>query len=319
VDFHENLAEDEVGLAVTPALRVNGKPEPTAGGDRYLVVGNPIAHSRSPEIHAAFARQTGQAVSYQRLLVAVDPPASFAAALDAFFADGGRGLNVTLPFKTQAFDYASRHSERALVAGAVNTLAVQAGGILGDNTDGPGLVSDLQARLGLNLAGRSVLLLGAGGAARGVVMSLLKAAFRSSPSRNRTLWRAERLAAAFNESPVLLGSGLPRVRGVAQGEAGPADLIVNATSSGVLGGSLLLPPGIFNRCMLAYDCVYGASPSAFMAQALRGGAEQVSDGLGMLVEQAAESFFIWRGVRPSTEPVYRMLRASITAADGAAK
>lgn len=290
----------------------------SAGVDRYLVVGNPIAHSRSPEIHAAFARQTGQAVSYGRLLVPVDPPGAFAAAAGGFFADGGRGLNVTLPFKVDAFDYANRHSERALLAGAVNTLAAGDGGILGDNTDGPGLVADLQDRLGVTLAGRSVLLLGAGGAARGVVMPLLQAGVAMLTVANRSRARAEQLALAFNESPVLRGAGLPRVRAVAQEAAASADLIVNATSSSVLGGSLLLPPGLFSGCRLAYDCAYGPTPSDFMTQALRGGAAQVSDGLGMLVEQAAESFLVWRGVRPSTSPVYRMLRDLIAApTDGA--
>jgi shikimate dehydrogenase len=181
-------------------------------------------------------------------------------------------------------------------------------------------VWDLQQRLRLNLAGRSVLLLGAGGAARGVVMSLLHAGVATLTVANRTSARAEQLAAAFNESPMLRGAGLPRVKAIAQDAAGPADLIVNATSSSVLGGPLLLPAGVFTRCRLAYDCAYGASPSEFMAQALRGGAEQVSDGLGMLVEQAAESFFIWRGVRPSTAPVYQMLRSSISApADGTSR
>jgi shikimate dehydrogenase len=289
----------------------------TAARDRYLVVGNPIAHSRSPEIHAAFARQTGQSICYERLLVPVDPPQAFAAAVAAFVDAGGRGLNVTLPFKVSAFDYASRHSERALLAGAVNTLAVQADGIFGDNTDGAGLVSDLQARLGIDLAGASVLLIGAGGAARGVVMSLLHAGVAALTVANRTPSRAEQLAAAFNESPVLRGSGLPRVRGIAQDAAAPADVIVNATSSSVLGSALVLPAGLFTGCRLAYDCAYGAEPTGFMSQALRGGAEQASDGLGMLVEQAAESFFIWRGVRPSTAPVYRILRASLAApADG---
>jgi len=282
-----------------------------AGPHRYLVVGNPIGHSRSPEIHAAFARQTGEAVSYERLLVPLEPPGSFAAAVDRFLAEGGRGLNVTLPFKVQAYEYAARHSERAALAGAVNTLAVRDDGIHGDNTDGPGLVSDLQERLGVRLAGRSMLLLGAGGAARGVVMPLLQAGVAELTLANRTAERAQMLAAMFNGSPVLREWGLPPVRGISQDMAKPADVIVNATSSSVLGGGLALPPGIFAGCRLAYDCAYGSRPTAFMEQALLGGAAQVSDGLGMLVEQAAESFFIWRGVRPVTEPVYRMLRASI--------
>lgn len=287
--------------------------------DRYLVVGNPIGHSRSPEIHAAFARQTGEPISYERLLVPIAPAGEFARAVDAFFESGGRGLNVTLPFKEQAFDYAARHSERARLAGAVNTLALVAGTVVGDNTDGPGLVTDLRDRLGFDPAGRSVLLLGAGGAARGVVMSLLQAGVASLTVANRTPARAQALADRFNASAAVHDAGLPAVRGVALDAAEPADLVVNATSSGVLAGALSLPPGLFRRCALAYDCVYGARPTAFMEQARAGGAVRTSDGLGMLVEQAAESFRIWRGVRPATAPVYRILRDGIGAqAAGAA-
>jgi shikimate dehydrogenase len=283
---------------------------------RYLVVGNPIAHSRSPEIHAAFARQTGEALSYERRLVPIEPAGSFAAAVDAFVAGGGRGLNVTLPFKVQAYEYAVRHSERAALAGAVNTLAVRADGVHGDNTDGPGLTTDLRDRLGIDLAGRSVLLLGAGGAARGVVMPLLQAGVAELTIANRTAPRAQALAAMFNASPLLRDLGLPQVGAVAQDAARPADVIVNATSSSTLGDALDLPSGLFGRCRLAYDCAYGTRPTAFMELAQRGGAAQVSDGLGMLVEQAAESFFIWRGVRPATEPVYRMLRAALVVQPG---
>jgi shikimate dehydrogenase len=287
--------------------------------ERYLVVGNPIAHSRSPEIHAAFARQTGEAIAYERLLVPIEPPASFARAMSAFFAGGGRGANVTLPFKEQAFGFASRHSERAGLAEAVNTLVLLDGGVFGDNTDGPGLVADLQQRLGVALAGKRVLLLGAGGAARGVVMSLLQAGVAELAVANRTPARAEVLAGRFNQSAALRDGRLPPVKALAQEAATPADVIINATSSGVLDAPHLLPAGLFRDCLLAYDCAYGPRPTAFMEQAQRGGAAVVSDGLGMLVEQAAESFLIWRGVRPSTAPVYRDLRAAVSGAAAGAQ
>jgi len=304
--------------SASPAAEAHDATEGTVGTgapgrDRYLVIGNPIAHSRSPEIHAAFARQTGQALSYDRLLVPATPPEAFGRAVDRFFAQGGRGLNVTLPFKEHAFAHARRHSDRARLAGAVNTLALDGDTVVGDNTDGPGLVIDLRDRLGFDLAGKSVLLLGAGGAARGVVMSLLQAGVGALVVANRTPARAERLATQFNASPALRAAALPPVGAVALSAARAADLIVNATSSGVLAGGLALPPELFEGCTLAYDCVYAARPTAFMLQARRGGASRTADGLGMLVEQAAESFLIWRGVRPATAPVYRMLRDAISA------
>ncbi len=241
--------------------------------DRYLVVGNPISHSRSPQIHARFASQTGQAISYERLLVAVEPADAFAEAVAAFIAAGGRGLNVTLPFKERAFALATRHTPRALLAGAVNTLSAAPDGLHGDNTDGPGLVIDLQQRLGVNLAGKTVLLLGAGGAARGVVMSLLQAGIAELIVANRTPARALALAAHFNGAAAVREAGLPPVRGLDQAAACPADVIVNATSSSTLGADLALPSGLFAGCGLAYDCAYGAGPTAFMAKAMDGGGD----------------------------------------------
>jgi shikimate dehydrogenase len=290
------------------AEAAGGRPAP----DRYLVVGNPIGHSRSPQIHARFASQTGQAISYESLLVPVEPADAFARAVAAFIAAGGRGLNVTLPFKERAFALATRHTPRALLAGAVNTLSAGVDGLHGDNTDGAGLVTDLQQRLGVDLAGKTVLLLGAGGAARGVVMSLLQAGIAELIVANRTPARALALAAHFNGAAAVREAGLPPVRGLAQAAARPADVIVNATSSGTLGADLVLPAGLFAGCSLAYDCAYGAYQTPFMMQAERGGAARVADGLGMLVEQAAESFFVWRGVRPQTAEVYRMLRDSVS-------
>lgn len=289
-----------------------GKVNP-AGVDRYLVVGNPIAHSRSPEIHAEFARQTGQALSYERQLIAVEPAAAFGEALAAFAAAGVLGLNVTLPFKERAFACAGQLSERARLAGAVNTISLRDDGIHGDNTDGAGLVTDMRERLGADLAGSTVLLLGAGGAARGVVMALLQAGVAGLTVANRTPARAQALAAQFNGGAVASACRLPGIRALALAHAQGADLVINATSSGVLGGGLSLPTGLFRHCALAYDCVYGAGPTGFMQQAEEGGAARTSDGLGMLIEQAAESFRVWRGVRPHTAPVYRKLRAAISA------
>ena len=290
-----------------------------SAADRYLVVGNPIAHSRSPEIHAAFARQTAQAISYDRLLVPTEPADAFDRAVGEFAAAGGLGVNVTLPFKERAFAYAARHSERALLAGAVNTLAFREGGVYGDNTDGAGLVADLQGRLGISLAGKSVLLLGAGGAARGVLISLMQAGVAELTVANRTLARAQALVAQFNESAPVREARLRPSAAVALHAAQGADLVINATSSGVLNAGLRLPPNLFRTCALAYDCVYGPQPTAFMEQALEGGARQVSDGLGMLVEQAAESFLIWRGVRPLTAPVYRILQGRVLRGAAAAR
>ena len=279
---------------------------------RYRVVGNPIAHSRSPEIHAAFARQTGERIVYDRELIPIDPPAAFDDAVRAFAAAGGRGLNVTLPFKERAFSLADRCSDRAQVAGAVNTLCLLPDGIAGDNTDGPGLVADLTGRLGFSLAGRSVTILGAGGAARGIVYSLLSAGAAALTVANRTVARADALATELNRHPAMAGR-LPRIAAAALLEAPPADLVINATSAGVLEGHLALAPALFRHCALAYDCLYSARPTTFMTEALAGRAAIVSDGLGMLVEQAAESFLLWRGVRPLTAPVYRLLRDAVSA------
>lgn len=270
---------------------------------RYAVIGNPIAHSRSPEIHAAFAAQTGQAIEYGRLLAPVD---GFAAAVDAFRAEGGLGLNVTLPFKPEAFAYARRRTPRAEIAGAVNTLAFDGDDVLGDNTDGPGLVADVQGRVGLALEGARVLLLGAGGATRGVVRPLLDAGVARLAIANRTASRAialrDELAARLHPADAarLSAGGLADVDG-------GFDAIVNATAAGLAGESPALPPGAWRGAALALDMVYGAKPTVFMQAARAAGVPRVEDGLGMLVGQAAESFALWRGVQPDTGPVHRAL------------
>lgn len=270
--------------------------------DRYAVIGNPVAHSRSPGIHAQFAAQTGEDVVYERLLAPLD---GFGAAVDAFRAAGGRGLNVTVPFKLEAFAYARRRSARAADAGAVNTLAFDAQGVYGDNTDGVGMVRDIAARLAFHLQGAHVLLLGAGGAARGVLRPLLDAGVASLIVANRTAPKATELASLAND---------PRARGCGfDALAEGFDLIVNATSAGLSGEAPEIPSAAYAGVQLAYDMVYGARPTSFMCKATEAGCRRVVDGLGMLVEQAAESFFVWRGVRPATEPVYRRLREDIAA------
>ena len=264
--------------------------------DRYAVIGNPVAHSKSPAIHAAFAGQSGQDMEYGRLEAPVD---GFEAAVEAFRRAGGRGLNVTLPFKEQAFRMASSVSARARAAEAVNTLKFTAAGIEGDNTDGVGLVRDLRENLGVALEGRRLLIAGAGGAAQGVLLPLREAGVASIVVANRTAARAEALAARF-----------PGVRGCGYADlAGERfDLVVNATSAGLSGEAPPLPAGLLAAGGVAYDMVYGRD-TPFLAWARAAGGRAV-DGLGMLVEQAAESFFVWRGVRPDTAPVLKALRAA---------
>jgi len=265
--------------------------------DAYAVFGNPIAHSKSPLIHAEFARQTGQDIRYSALLAPLD---GFRAAVLAFRDDGGRGANVTVPFKEEAWALATRRSERAELAGAVNTLKFDGGEILGDNTDGAGLVRDLMGNLAVQLAGRRILLMGAGGAARGVVLPLLEQAPAALYIANRTADKAVALAAQFSGRGEVAGGGYA-------GLPGSFDVVVNATAASLSGDLPPLPAVVFARNALAYDMMYGRD-TPFLAFARAAGA-RAADGLGMLVEQAAESFLLWRGVRPQTGPVIAMLRA----------
>ncbi|OHC68104.1 MAG: shikimate dehydrogenase [Rhodocyclales bacterium RIFCSPLOWO2_02_FULL_63_24] len=280
--------------------------------DRYAVFGNPIGHSQSPRIHALFAAQTGQDISYQAILAERN---GFAAAVDAFVAAGegpARGANVTVPFKEEAFRLAAQRTPRAEAAGAVNTLSFEAGAIIGDNTDGAGLVRDLKHNLGCDPAGRRILLLGAGGAARGVILPLLLEDPAELVIANRTEETAARLALEFANSFSRLpgctvgvtpdGMGFPGLAGRA------FDLVINATSAGLSGAVLPLPTSVFAPRCVAYEMVYGRV-TPFMNQA-RDADARVADGLGMLVEQAAEAFFVWRGVRPHTAPVLAALKAS---------
>jgi shikimate dehydrogenase len=263
--------------------------------DKYGVVGHPIAHSRSPEIHQRFAQQTRQRISYERIDAPLDGFEERALSLrDAGF----RGLNVTVPFKLDAAKLADELLPRARLAGAVNTLKFEGDTIIGDNTDGIGFVRDLRERLKFNLGDCSALILGAGGAVRGLIGSLLEASPRWIAVANRTHQRAEELAEEFGVEAIQLDE-IP---------AEHFDLIINGTTTGLKHDAPPIDPETFNDCVLAYDLVYAAEPTPFMELARQGGAKTVCDGLGMLIEQAAESFLLWRGVRPETPSVYHELR-----------
>ena len=269
--------------------------------DRYCVFGNPISHSKSPAIHAAFAAQTGQDISYERRLAPLD---GFADAVRQFIAGGGKGANVTVPFKLDACALADSLTPRARAAGAVNTLSFCDGAIAGDNTDGAGLVRDIEHNAGVALEGRRVLLVGAGGAARGVILPLLGGRPAELVIANRTCATAEALALQFTP---LAAPGVPvRACGFDALEAG-FDIVINATSASLNGALPPLPPAVFGSRTLALDMMYGAAPTVFMQFAAGHGA-RVRDGLGMLVEQAAEAFFVWRGVRPETAAVLARMR-----------
>lgn len=270
--------------------------------DRYAVIGNPVAHSRSPWIHARFAEQTRENIEYGALLSPLD---GFAATVESFRASGGKGANVTLPFKEEAFALSSALSTRAQAAGAVNTLLFSASGINGDNTDGCGLIRDLVINLGFQVAGRRVLLLGAGGAARGVLLPLLEEGPAAITIANRKVDRARELAGRIGDAHrgAVTACGYGDLRGER------FDLVINATSAGLSDAPLPLPPRLYSAGSLAYDMVYGRD-TVFMRMASADGAARTSDGLGMLVEQAAESFFLWRRVRPMTATVLHALRAA---------
>lgn len=272
--------------------------------DLYCVFGNPIAHSKSPAIHAAFAKATGQDLIYEARLAAVD---GFPLAVSEFVAAGGKGANVTVPFKEEAFRLATRLSDRAARAGAVNTLAFDGAEIFGDNTDGAGLVGDITNNLGFPLLGKRILLLGAGGASRGVIAPLLAEQPASLFIANRSADKALVLAEAFADlAPLDAGS-------FAETAGKSFDLVINATSASLSGEALPLPSGIFASGSLAYDMMYGKGETPFLALAREQGAAKRADGLGMLAEQAAEAFFVWRGVRPDTGLVLADLRAKLAA------
>ncbi len=268
----------------------------------YAVFGHPIAHSRSPQIHQAFARQQGVAIDYQRILAPLD---GFVAAVNAFWAAGGAGANVTVPFKLEALACVDELSERAQAAGAVNTLIRlpenHANGqplVRGDNTDGIGLVRDITEHLGVPLRGRRVLLLGAGGAVRGVLQPLLAAVPQQVTVVNRDVAKAEQLAAQFGVQAACY----------ADLQAGAYDVVINGTSSGLNQQCPPLPPTALADIELAYDMVYAAQPTPFLQLAQAQQARQVADGLGMLVGQAAAAYALWHGFEPAVAPVIAQMR-----------
>ena len=272
--------------------------------DRYAVIGNPIAHSKSPQIHAAFARQTGQDIEYTRLLA---PPDGFHGTVESFRAAGSKGANVTVPFKLEAFALADEVSQRAKDAQAANFLSFEGGRIRADNTDGAGLIRDITGNLGFNMVGRRVLLMGAGGAARGALQPLLAQHPAILTIANRTIEKALELAEAFRHHASAASSVLSGLR-YAELAGHHFDLVINATSSSLQGELPPLPAGVFAEGSLAYDMMYGKGLTAFLAFARSQGAPRLADGLGMLVEQAAESFFLWRGVRPETPAIIELLQ-----------
>ncbi|MDP1594807.1 MAG: shikimate dehydrogenase [Gallionella sp.] len=263
--------------------------------EKYAVIGNPISHSKSPLIHAMFAKQTHQDISYEAIEAPLD---GFAATIERLRSEGYRGCNITVPFKFEAFNCATELSERARAAQAVNTLCFEGEKIIGDNTDGAGLVRDIEHNLGVTLKAKRVLLMGAGGASYGVVLPLLTAGAAITIA-NRTTSKAVELSMKFTGTSIRGGSyeDLSEQR---------FDVVINATSAGLTDSAVPLPDGIFAPGALAYDMMYGRE-TPFMAFARAQGA-QVADGLGMLVEQAAVAFTIWRGVRPETATVIAALR-----------
>ena len=273
--------------------------ERSGSADRYAVFGHPIGHSKSPRIHTLFAQQTDQSIDYQAQDV---PPESFTAAVEHFFASGGKGLNCTVPLKEPAFQLATQKSARARYAGAINTLWLDANNVLsGDNTDGAGLLRDLTTNLQLDLRDKRLLILGAGGASRGILLPLLQQNPSSLIIANRTIEKAHTLAKHFADFGTVETCSFDALAGQ------HFDLILNATSASLSGDLPPLPAGLLADGGGCYDLAYGMQPTAFVRWGLANGAAFSKDGLGMLVEQAAEAFHIWRGVRPYTRPVIDIL------------
>jgi len=268
--------------------------------DQYRVFGNPIEHSRSPDIHHIFANESQQIINYQKQLVVVE---GFANAVSDFIAQGGKGANVTVPFKEQALALADELTDRARLAGAVNTLTFKEGRIFGDNTDGEGLVQDLLTN-NVTLKQSRILLLGAGGAARGVLLPLLSQSPSNIVIANRTVSKAEKICQQFADSRISASSFT---------DLAPQsfDIIINATSASLAGDLPPIPASLINTNVVCYDMMYGQEETSFLKWARKQGAENIIDGLGMLVGQAAVSFTIWRGVTPQVQPVIDKLRASL--------
>lgn len=273
------------------------------GDDQYAVMGNPIAHSKSPRIHTLFAKQTSQRLEYTAIQVDVG---GFSQAVGNFGAAGGKGLNVTVPFKQEAWQLVTERSERAERAGAVNTIKFDGKTLFGDNTDGVGLVNDLTINNQIEIKDKRVLLMGAGGAARGVLAPLLAQQPAQLIIANRTVDKAVELATVFADLGSIKGSGYNDLAGQ------QFDIIINATAASLQGQLPPLPENIIANDACCYDMMYGAEPTSFMQWAIEHDAAKVLDGLGMLVEQAAESFSIWRGVRPDSKTVIKTLRAELS-------
>jgi shikimate dehydrogenase len=271
--------------------------------DSYAVIGNPISHSKSPLIHTQFAQQTHQSMHYAAMLAPID---GFIATIENFRQQKGKGANVTVPFKLEAFQLSTQLTERAAIAQAVNTLKFEDHQILGDNTDGIGLVRDIEVNLGISIATKRILLLGAGGAARGVILPLLQQKPSLLAIANRTPTKAQALQQQFFPYGNIVAGDFMRFSDVS------FDIIINATSASLHDALPELPMKVFTHVSLAYDMMYGHEPTRFLKFAQQNGARQLTDGIGMLVEQAAESFFLWRGIRPQTKPVISLLKSQIS-------
>jgi len=270
----------------------------TQSPDRYALVGHPIEHSRSPLIHTVFARQTGQRLTYELIDA---QPAEFETAVRGFGAAGGKGLNITVPHKEAAFALCNELSGAATIAGAVNTISIAQGRLRGDNTDGLGFIRDVTVNLRQPLTGTRIIVLGAGGAARGIIAPLLNEKPAGLTIANRTKERAEELVARFAD-PMLAARGFADLA-----DEAPFDVLINATSAGLKGETPPFPGSLVTPHSFCYDLVYASGDTPFVAWALSHGAERAAQGWGMLVEQAAESFAIWRGIRPDTKPLLKQL------------
>ncbi len=272
--------------------------------DRYAVFGNPIKHSKSPQIHTLFAEQTRQSLIYTAELVEIG---QFDQAIKSFIQNNGKGLNITVPFKEDAWACASQRSDRAQHAGAVNTLVVKADGELyGDTTDGTGLVRDLVQNHNIQIKNKDILIVGAGGAVRGVLEAFLQQQPASLLITNRTRQKAIQLANDFSDLGNIKGCGLDQVNDAS------FDVVINGTSASLKGDLPALPDSIFRKNSCSYDMMYAAQATPFMQWSTNNGATNVFDGLGMLVEQAAESFYLWRNIKPETKPVIKHIRSLLS-------